>query len=199
LLFRDGSDTADAKTIEKLISTSRRKYGVLYALLAGTGLRLGEALAIRTGDDGIHTCWDRQGSIIHVRKSIFRGTEQLPKTNAAVRSVDLCQELNEALAKFADHRGARLGAFLFASRNGTPLAPATIYKHSLSKTMVRGAHSFRRFRVTRLEETQVPTQIVKFWIGHAKADITEKYSRLSENILLRREWAQRVGLGFELS
>jgi integrase len=190
--------STDSKTIEQLISHSPPKYGILYALLAGSGLRLGESLAIRIGDDDEHTCWDRDASVIHVRKSIFRGVEQFPKTNAAVRSVDLCEELNEALAESADRRRGRRGDFLFASRSGTPLAPATIYKHSLSKTSVRGAHSFRRFRVTHLSEKQVPVQIVKFWIGHAKADITEQYSRLSENLMLRREWARRVGLGFDL-
>jgi integrase len=190
------TSSADAKTIEALVSSSPPKYGILYALLAGTGLRLGEALAIRIGDDGDHTSWDRDASVIHVRKSVFRGVEQLPKTSAAIRSVDLCAELNDALARFA--AGHHTGSFLFASRSGTPLAPATIYKHSLRKTSVRGAHSFRRFRVTHLAETQVPTEIVKFWIGHAKSDITERYSRLSENLGLRREWARRIGLGFDL-
>src|ERR1700730_4453121 len=158
--------STDARTIEEIISKSPPKYGILYALLSGSGLRLGESLAIRIGDDGEHTCWDRIASVIHIRKSVFRGVEQFPKTNAAVRSVDLCKELNNALAGFADDRPT--GSFLFASRNGTPLAPATIYKHSLSKTSVRGAHCFRRFRVTHLAEAQVPAQIVKFWIGHAK-------------------------------
>jgi hypothetical protein len=32
--------------------------------------------------------------------------------------------------------------------------------------------------------SQVPAEIVKFWIGHAKIDLTEKYSRLSENLAL---------------
>ena len=38
----------------------------------------------------------------------------------------------------------------------------------------------------------------RFWVGHAGKDITDRYSKLAENIELRKEWARRAGLGFEL-
>jgi hypothetical protein len=55
---------------------------------------------------------------------------------------------------------------------------------------------FRRFRVTHLVDRAVPVEIIKAWIGHSKTDITEKYSRLADRLELRREWAEKVGLGF---
>ena len=43
----------------------------------------------------------------------------------------------------------------------------------------------------------MPWDLEKFWIGHASKDITDKYAeQLKEDVEYRREWAERVGLGF---
>lgn len=38
----------------------------------------------------------------------------------------------------------------------------------------------------------------RFPVGHAGEGITDRYSKLAENVELRKEWARRAGLGFEL-
>ena len=63
---------------------------------------------------------------------------------------------------------------------------------------IKGFHAFRRFRTTRLRELGVPEDIIRYWIGHAGAGITDRYSKLAENQELRRGWAVRAGLGFDL-
>jgi hypothetical protein len=41
---------------------------------------------------------------------------------------------------------------------------------------------------------------LKGWLGHSNGgDITNRYSKLSENLELRRTWAERVGTGLDLS
>jgi len=43
----------------------------------------------------------------------------------------------------------------------------------------------------------VPWDLEKFWIGHANKDITDKYAeQLKEDVEYRRDWVERVGLGF---
>jgi hypothetical protein len=43
----------------------------------------------------------------------------------------------------------------------------------------------------------VPWDLEKFWIGHASKDITDKHAeQLKEDVEYRREWTERVGLGF---
>ena len=38
---------------------------------------------------------------------------------------------------------------------------------------------------------------MKFWIGHANKDITDKYSEQpKDDVEYRHEWAEKVGLGF---
>ena len=73
--------TRTAKEIEKILATVAGRYRVLYALLAGSGLRIGEALAIRLGplSDEYSTISD-DCSTIYIRQAIWRGKEQDPKT-----------------------------------------------------------------------------------------------------------------------
>ncbi len=63
---------------------------------------------------------------------------------------------------------------------------------------IAGFHSFRRFWTTRRREIGCPEDIIRFWLGHAGEDITDRYSKLAENVELRKEWALRAGLGFSL-
>lgn len=115
--------------IEQAINNSNEEYGYLYACLAGSGLRINEALANRLGDpDGPHTVFDPASSIIHVRRGLWRGREQdSPKTQAAIRSVELPYALGEMLKKkFASKRDACHG-WLFG--NGRPMSETTARAH----------------------------------------------------------------------
>jgi integrase len=61
------------------------RFAVLFALLAGTGLRAGEAPALKATDFS---------SDFRVTRSIWHGREQDPKTPTAVREVDLAEPLH---------------------------------------------------------------------------------------------------------
>ena len=67
-----------------------------------------------------------------------------------------------------------------------------------AKDGIPGFHSLRRFRTTRLREVGTPEDILKFWIGHGSKDITDRYSKLASNEALRKEWAEKAGLGFSI-
>ena len=73
----------DADLKEILSNTKKQKHVMLFSLLAATGLRIGEALALRATDFG-PDC-----RVLHVRRSVWRGQEQEPKTSNAVRVVDI--------------------------------------------------------------------------------------------------------------
>jgi hypothetical protein len=54
-----------------------------------------------------------------------------------------------------------------------------------------------RHRTSQLRKNRVPWDLEKFWIGHANKDITDKYAeQLKEDAEYRRDWVERVGLGF---
>jgi integrase len=140
---------------------------VLIATLAATGLRSGECLAIKCmprADE--FTTWDVATATIYVRKSLWRGNLQRPKTDAAIRDVELSKETNDMLREFA--KSHKLGDFLFHAKSGKPLDDAYVRRDVLTPLGIDGAHSLRRFRTTRLrDEILVPESILRGWIGHA--------------------------------
>jgi integrase len=70
--------TINEAEISAMLTTMKGRDAVLVALVAGTGLRIGEALAIRTDD------FDPVCRLLQVRRSVWRRREQAPKTlNAA--------------------------------------------------------------------------------------------------------------------
>jgi integrase len=188
--------TVTQENLESAIKSSTPSFALFFALGAATGMRIGELLAIRIGEDNANTCWVEKDSMIHVRKSLWRDTIQEPKTSASVRTVDLCAEINKTVATFAKSREG----YLFANRDGAPLLAATVYKNAFSKTNIPGAHSLRRFRVSHLRKhfNVVPEDLLRYWIGHASKSQTDAYSRLAQEVGLRKAVCERIGLGFSL-
>jgi integrase len=187
--------TLNSKQVTDVIAGSAGRYQALYALLAGTGLRIGEALAAKLDSySEDHTTISSDCKTIYVRKSVWNGREQKPKTENAIRSVDIPETLAAFLKSFA---GDRTSGFLFQTDSGLPLGQSNILRDSLHNLGVEGFHCFRRFRTSLLRKNRVPWDLEKFWIGHASKDITDKYAeQLKEDVEYRREWAERVGLGF---
>jgi integrase len=101
--------------IEHALGHSDEAYRAFYALLAGSGLRIGEALAIQLRDAGTNTFFDTVNVTINVRQSLFQGQLQAPKTPASIRSVEIPKKLSAMLTGFANARDA----YLFG--NGLPL------------------------------------------------------------------------------
>ena len=145
---------ADLKLI--LSKTIERKYAVLFSLLAGTGLRIGEALGLRTTDFGP----DCRVFLVH--RSIWRGQEKAPKTPNAVRVVDI----PEVLARMLRPDVSRISGYLFATKEGFPLQQRNVLR-ILHKRKPVGFHSFRRFRLTWLRKNSVPKDLERYWMGHA--------------------------------
>jgi integrase len=165
----------EAELAEILTSTSKR-WAVLFALLAGTGLRIGEALALKRTD------LSPDCRVLNVRRSIWQGQEQAPKTANAVRVVDIAQPLAELLQEYV----AGKTGYLFAAS-----------RHATGKKV--GLHAFRRFRTETLRRVGVPEDLTKLWLGHSKQSVTDFYAAgLQKDEAWRREWCERAGLGFSV-
>jgi integrase len=82
--------------ISEILASTQRRYAVLFALPAGSGLRIGKALALKSTD------LSPDCRVVFVRRSIWRGKEQEPKTPAAVREVDLPESLARVMLAHAE-------------------------------------------------------------------------------------------------
>ena len=88
---------------------------------------------------------------------------------------------------------------LFSTAEGRPLIPRNLLQvlhHRVGRKV--GFHAFRRFRLTWLRKNAVPKDLERFWMGHAPEEVGDLYSKLKDDVSFRQEWAERVGLGFEL-
>lgn len=176
---------ATAKALSSAVQTTSGEIKGLIALLAGTGLRIGEALAIGMPEGNI---WGPEAGTITIQATLVQGRVQSqPKTEAGNRVVDLHPDLNVLLRS------------LFQNAE-QPMFTSSIktYERQLSKLGVPGFHSMRRFRITHQQMQNVPPTIIKYAAGHSAADITERYTKVGSEIAARREWTEKAGLGFQL-
>lgn len=187
-----------ASEVEEILVRAKGRYRVLFALLAGTGLRIGEALGLKMGE---HVSGDF--STIRVRQSVWRGSVQTPKTDNAVREIDV----NSSLAAFLKaSAGGRASGFFFQTESGRPLTHRNVLQDGLDKIRRdmkledgKAFHSFRRFRTSHLRKNRVPWDLQKLWLGHANRDVTDRYAeQLKEDVEWRKTEAERAGLGFKL-
>jgi hypothetical protein len=190
------STTSEGMT--KILEKSTGQYRVLYALLAGCGpLRAGEALGLEVDR---HISPDFR--TLCIQQKAKRGEIQpYLKTKSGERQVDLCCSLAKILRAFVAERTEGL---LIRSSTGAQLLQSNALSDSLHRTLeaiqhVKGGFNiFRRFRITHLQKTECPEVLRHFWSGHAPKHVSERYTKLRDERDFRLEWAEKVGLGFEL-
>ena len=186
--------TFSSEEVEVIISKAAGQYLVLYALLAGSGLRIGEALALEVS----HVS---QEGTLSISQSVWNGSLQTPKTKAGVREVDLPANIAQLLTAFI---GDRKSGFVFRSSNGSPLGQSNVLRRNLHPILEgmglgkAGFHSFRRFRVTHLRKQGTPEDLLRFWIGHGDKTVTDRYAKLRQDVEFRKTVAERVGIGFSV-
>jgi integrase len=181
--------TVTEAELGEILARSHRRYAVLFALLAGTGLRIGEALALNSNS------FSPDCRVLHVRRSIWHGQEQAPKTPNAVRVVDVAEPLVPLLRELV----AGKPGYLFAVKSGRPLQQRNVLRvlHATGKKI--GLHAFRRFRTETLRRARVPEDLTRLWLGQSKQSVTDFYAGgLEKDEAWRREWCERAGLGFSL-
>jgi integrase len=185
-----------AEMVSAIISHADERERALYVLLAGTGLRIGEALGLEVGK---HISQDFR--TLDVQQSVWRDAIQAPKTQSALRRVHLCRELAELLKAFV---GDRENGFLFRNDAGKVLSQRNVLGRSLHSILEKlhvpkqGFHGFRRFRLTWLRKNRVPGDLERYWMGHADQEIGDRYSKMEEDAEFCEQLADAVGLGFAL-
>jgi integrase len=179
-----------AGQVDKLASESNGVEQVLYVIAAATGMRIGEILGL----EARHLV--NNGRTLAVEQSVNRfGRLSSLKTRAAKRNVDVSKSVGDYLLCFIEGKSG----LLFKSNKGTPLRAGNLRRRWLDKRLDDyGFHSFRRFRITHLEAVRAHGHLTKIWAGHSLgSDITSEYAKsLKENLPLRLEEAERVGIGF---
>jgi hypothetical protein len=198
LVGEQNQPTTTQEGMTKILINSCGQYRMLYALLAGCGpLRAGEALGVEIDK---HISPDFR--TLSIQQKAKRGEIQpYLKTKSGEREVDLCGSLAKMLRDFV---GARTEGLLFHTSTGAQLLQSNTLSdslHPLLRAMEHlkgGFNIFRRFRITHLQKTECPEVLRHFWSGHAPKHVSERYTKLLNERDFRLEWAEKVGLGFDL-
>jgi integrase len=157
----------------KLLAHLGEPYRTMVSLIAATGLRIGELLALRW------SALDLDAGTLAVRESVFEGTFQPPKTARAQRTIPLGPRAVKALEA---HRArcARVGpdALVFGNRKGGPFRESKMLRNVLQPAAVEAGlgkvtwHQFRHIHSSLMSDLRVPVKIAQEQLGHASISTT---------------------------
>ena len=171
----------------------------LYVLLAATGMRISEALALESKHviNGGRTIVVEQ----QVEKDRPRVTDKL-KTPASYLQIDLHPDVATYLREFL--RGK--SGLILRTENDTPYLYGNLADDWLDPRLAKlglyeagmGWHSFKRFRNAWLRKQRVQEDHRLHWMAHQPREMSEVYSLLEEDVPARLAEGERVGYGFVL-
>lgn len=142
-------------------------------LLALTGLRIGELLAMRWRNV------DLEHGTLRVTETVYDGHFDVPKTQRSQRSVPLAAKAIQILAA---QKPAVMNpeALVFATRTGTPFDRHNLSTKQLKPTCKQlnlvgvGWHWLRHANATLLDAVGTPLGTVQALLGHSSSEITRE-------------------------
>jgi integrase len=151
--------------IGNLARALEEPYQSLVLLLAATGLRISEAIAIKPADiDG--------NGVLTVSRRIYVGSVDSAKSDQAVRRIPLESKLAERIRAIGAGK-----EWVFRSEAGTPINPGNALKRyvrpaaaSLGITL-GGWHDFRHTLSTTLRRAGAHPKVIADILGHRKVNL----------------------------
>lgn len=174
--------------MRRIVNAATGQWKVLFATLAGTGMRCGEAFGLHVDDLDLRNGW------ITIRRSVWNGKEGSVKTKSGYRKVNIDPALVEMLSK---HLNGRTSGRVFETRLGTSFCKSNVRRklNQILKSLnlrPAGLHAFRHGRVSVLQSSGVPGDLVKEWVGHSNLKTTSLYTHFQEDF--RQKVACEVAL-----
>jgi integrase len=112
----------------RIFDAAPEKYRVLFALLAGAGMRISEAAGLHIDDLDLGNC------VIYIRRGVFEGRELTPKTKRGKRVIAIDSSLADLLRQ---HLNGRRAGRVFEACNGSPLSGNNIRNRVLHPLLQR--------------------------------------------------------------
>jgi integrase len=164
----------------RLLDEAPSKWRPLFDLLAATGLRISEAIALRWSDLHLDGLTPR----LQVSRAIVKGVVGAPKSRHGKRLVPLPPELAATLSALRP-TDAPDDAFVFPGRDGGPSDPGALRRRVLVPAAGRaglsgiGFHTLRHTCASLLIESGLNVLRLQRWMGHHSPAFTlEVYGHL---------------------
>jgi len=140
-------------------------YATLVLFLAVTGLRIGEAIAIKWSDF--------EGDVLHVQRRMYEGKIDTTKSRDSERRIPIPQALLERMKALE-----KAGEWIFHGRRGVPLNPGNSLKRYIRPVAkelnieLGGWHDFRHTVATSMLRAGHGVKVVSELLGHSDVAIT---------------------------
>jgi integrase len=171
--------------LARLLEEIPAKWRTLFELLAATGLRISEAIALRWSD--LHL--DAPTPHLRVSRAIVRGVVGAPKSRHGARLVPLPYELAATL-RAQRRRTDPDDALVFPGREGAPADVGSLRRRVLVPAAQRaglsgvGFHTLRHTCASLLIERGLSVLRLQRWMGHHSPAFTlETYGHLIDGDL----------------
>lgn len=141
----------------------KEPYATLVLFLAASGLRIGEALAIKWSDF--------KNNVLHVTRRIYEGDVDAVKSKRSDRKLAIDPILMARIEKLGK------GEWVFRSKTGGPLNPGNALKRHVRRAAEKlgislgGWHDFRHTLSTKLRRSGVHPKVVSDILGHNKVNL----------------------------
>lgn len=168
-----GEEPADAtralteEQLARVIEETPDEWRLFVRFLSQTGLRIGEAIALRWGDVDLGT------RRVKVRRRIYKGTVHVPKSRYGIRDVPISTQLAQELWRYRANAGNPAAAApLFPSKTDTHLNGENLLGRFLKPAVIRagipwaGFHTLRHTCASMLFRAGWNAKQVQVVLGH---------------------------------
>lgn len=154
---------------DEVVALSRKleePYASLVLFLYVTGLRIGEAVAIKWSDF--------DGEVLHVSRRLYEGEVDTLKTVHSERGLPVPAELVSRLRKLGQQ------GWVFKARNGSPVNPKNVlrrYVRPAAKALgiqLGGWHDLRHSCTTQLRRAGAHPKVISGILGHSGVELAMK-------------------------
>jgi integrase len=160
--------------VRKIIRAADEPLSTICFVLSVTGLRIGEALALRVED------LDFQRKLVKVRGSVYAGQIGTPKSKASIADLPMPAALETRLKTYlaSKHFWSNALGLLFINRRGLPYSANKLREKKLRPLLTKlgiplaGFHAFRHAVATELIDSGAPITVVQAQLRHSDARIT---------------------------
>ena len=179
-----------AEEVERILAASHGQRRAIFAILAFSGLRIGEVLGLSW--DAV----DLQTKTLHIRASASEGVLQPPKTHRSVRDLPMLPRLVEELTAYRAQLQDGAEGLLFTTSTGRPRRADDVRARWLTPVLRKlglpqaGAHAFRHFFARHLDELGAGSATVRDYLGHHDITTQSRYvNRAADDLRAQIEGA----------
>jgi integrase len=138
-------------------------YATLVLFLTATGLRIGEAIAVKWSDF--------KGNVLSVSRRIYDGDVDAVKTKSSIRQLPIEAALMSRMRQLGE------GDWVFRARGGSPVNPGNALRRYIRPAAAElgislgGWHDFRHTLTTTMRRNGVHPKVISGILGHAKVSL----------------------------